>query len=208
LSAMKHTILPLSKKKKHRKRKHKTPTGEDESSSDDSLGGIEKVHQDDDYIYLPLAGSDDDSPSKSKRGRKEEDSSWCPGIKVGPVGHREVKSSRLNAKRKAVEKGLEKASIALENQARKKLKTKIKLKPEKIVKVKTPKLVHSDSISKPSTTSSMDIATKTSILAKKFAEISAPSSSRSITSKKPKKGMVTAKQRLGKILKINKFSRF
>lgn len=68
---------------------------------------------------MPLAGSDDDSTSrrsKSKKGRKkEDDESWCPKAKVGPVGHRESKSSRVNAKREAVEKGLEKASVLLEN---------------------------------------------------------------------------------------------
>lgn len=53
----------------------------------------------------------------------------------------------------------------------------------------------------------MDIATKTSILAKKFADISTPSQA-STTARKPKKGMATVKQRLGKILKLNKFARF
>ncbi|OXA52672.1 Histone lysine demethylase PHF8 [Folsomia candida] len=204
MSAMKETILPSRKKSKHKKRKHGKVTGSD---SDDMFEGIEKVHQDDDYIYLPLAGSDDDAPTnhgKSKRGkRKVEDESWSPRAKVGPVGHRETKSSRVNAKREAVEKGLEKASAALESAKRKK-----KHEPIPILKVKKQKLTPSPEKPKlPSTSSSMDIATKTSILAKKFADISTPSQA-STTARKPKKGMATVKQRLGKILKLNKFARF
>jgi hypothetical protein len=70
-------------------------------------------------VYLPLAGSDDDSPSrrgKSKRGsKKEDDESWSPRAKVGPVGKRELKSNRVNAKREAVGKGLKNASEMLES---------------------------------------------------------------------------------------------
>ncbi len=74
------------------------------------------------------------------------------------------------------------------------------------LKIKRSKIVSSPTVKSPSTSSSMDIATKTAILVKKFAEI--PPATPAAAAKKPKKGMATAKQRLGKILKINKFARF
>ncbi|CAL8087355.1 unnamed protein product [Orchesella dallaii] len=76
---------------------------------------IRHVYQDDDYIYLPLVGSDDESKNsqvsqKKKRTRDDDDETWSPSGKCGNVGTRNSKVTRQHAKRKSVEKGLMEAA--------------------------------------------------------------------------------------------------
>jgi len=53
MDAMKDTILPLKKRAKHKKGKGTGPYA-DGGESDESVDGIEKVHQDEDYSEFKI----------------------------------------------------------------------------------------------------------------------------------------------------------
>jgi len=48
MDAMKHSILPLKKRNKHKKKKRDTDDN-GKNDSDSSIDGIKQVHQDEDY---------------------------------------------------------------------------------------------------------------------------------------------------------------
>ncbi|CAG7785988.1 unnamed protein product [Allacma fusca] len=167
---------------------------------------IEKVHQDDDFIYLPLAYSDDEGKStKSKKSRREDDDTWSPRIKVGQLNPREHLPSRVGAKRKHVEKGLEKAAAKLATIPEKHEKRKYKARKKQLDTVDTSS--RGDEKSNPPNTADKPGTSS--------AKLNHASPGRPPTGKpgvnaqrKPKKGMATPKQRLGKILGIHKFTKF
>ncbi|XP_044764906.1 lysine-specific demethylase 7B-like [Coccinella septempunctata] len=148
-----------------------------QSPSEDS---INNVHQDEDYIYPSLDNSDDEDIHIFKpRGRSKVDEAWNPKARVGPLLPKTNRPAREGTKRQAVEKVLEAAA------ARRALDSPEK-SPKRQYRKKKPKL-KLDAKSSSSSSSSNPV----------------PSTSGS-TSSKPRKGMKTVKQRLGKILKIHK----
>ncbi|XP_045482030.1 lysine-specific demethylase 7B-like [Harmonia axyridis] len=145
-----------------------------QSPPDDS---ISNVHQDEDYIYPALDNSDDEDVHIFKpRGRSKVDEAWNPKARVGPLLPKMNRPAREGTKRQAVEKVLEAAA------ARRALDSPDK-SPKRQYRKKKPKL----DTKSPTASSSNPI----------------PSTS-GATSSKPRKGMKTVKQRLGKILKIHK----
>ncbi|XP_045028311.1 lysine-specific demethylase 7B isoform X1 [Daphnia magna] len=169
---------------------------------------VSKVHQDEEYIYPSLDASDDERDGKDstkkrsgKVGRSRLDSgdeSWNPRARVGPVVPKKDRPTRDGAKRPAVERVLEAAAQrrALEP-------------PPKRAYVRRSK---SRSISdSPQTEAGVsDPIVQLSVAAPTAPTIPPPTpplgkaESKVNLAKKPKKGMATAKQRLGKILKIHK----
>ncbi|XP_069693669.1 lysine-specific demethylase 7B-like isoform X2 [Periplaneta americana] len=138
--------------------------------SDDYGENIDKVHQDDDYIYPALDGSDDDDLIFKPRGKRKMDEAWNPKARVGPLVPKTDRPTREGTKKQAVEKGLEAAAAKRAGLP----------SPKRPYNRKKPKLP----LEPQASTASM----------KKL----------DIKYRKPKKGMATAKQRLGKILKIHK----
>ncbi|KAJ9581010.1 hypothetical protein L9F63_023812, partial [Diploptera punctata] len=152
--------------------------------SDDYGENIDKVHQDDDYIYPALDGSDDEDLIFKPRGKRKMDEAWNPKARVGPLVPKTDRPTREGTKKQAVEKGLEAAAAKralLPSKFIKKSTTSIMASPKRPYNRKKPKMP-------------VEPQPSSSIVVKKIE----------IKFRKPKKGMATAKQRLGKILKIHK----
>jgi len=178
------------------------------SFSDDYGDAVSKVHQDDEYIYPSLDASDDElygadgAKKKAGRGAKSKrgvlgshsgDESWNPRARVGPVTPKTDRPIREGAKRPAVERVLEAAAQrrASEPPPKRAYIRRTKSRPSTSSETSMPEPEAGTSTtaggSEPLQTSpSKIIDGKVSLV------------------KKPKKGMATAKQRLGKILKIHK----
>ncbi|XP_021927667.1 lysine-specific demethylase 7B-like [Zootermopsis nevadensis] len=138
--------------------------------SDDYGENIDKVHQDEDYIYPALDGSDDEDLIFKPRGKRKLDEAWNPKARVGPLVPKTDRPTREGTKKQAVEKGLEAAAAKRAGLP----------SPKRLYNRKKPKLP-----SEPQASTS-------------------PMKKVDVKFRKPKKGMATAKQRLGKILKIHK----
>ncbi|XP_050685869.1 histone lysine demethylase PHF8-like isoform X3 [Eriocheir sinensis] len=137
---------------------------------------MSKVHQDEDYVYPTLDISDDeDFPVFKPRGKKKEDEAWNPKARVRVQGPRPERPMRQGVRRQAVEKGLEQAAARRQNLPA--TKRAYHRKKQRTLEAQ------------PSTSSGV---------------VSLKGISKSEFSNKPRKGMATAKQRLGKILKIHK----
>lgn len=134
-----------------------------------------EVHQDDDFVYPSLDYSDDDEIDDAKK-EKEKDSLWCPKARVKTVGEKRTRMPRDNARKIEVEKGLQLAAERMKDRKRLKKAAK-KLDPIKR-------------------------ATGMSSSSTRLDLVPTTSSSRPAQPAKPKKGMATAKQRLGKKLKL------
>ncbi|CAH0562106.1 unnamed protein product [Brassicogethes aeneus] len=142
---------------------------------------IKNVHQDDDYVYPSLDNSDDEDVHIFKpRGRSKVDEPWNPKARVGPLLPKMNRPAREGTKKQAVEKVLEAAAAKRANES-----------PEKSPKrqYRRKKLKPKSDIKSPST------ATSNASTSGAATPVSPP---------KPRKGMKTVKQRLGKILKIHK----
>ncbi|RZF32794.1 hypothetical protein LSTR_LSTR011440 [Laodelphax striatellus] len=169
------------------KRKARSATVTQQDDLDET---IRKVHQDDDFIYPSLDLSDEDELPRTGKG----DEAWNPRAKVGAIAPKRDRPSREGTRKQSVEKGLEAAAAARHatprsrNPPRKKKPAKRTRQPA----AATAATAAAASAPQPST-STASAATD-------------PPHSRNATDKgkKPKKGMATAKQRLGKILKLHK----
>jgi hypothetical protein len=151
-----------------------------------------EAYQDDDYVYPSLDFSDDEEDVKLFEGRKDKDSNWNPKARVKTVAEKRERIPRDKAKRIEVEKGLQLASRRIRGN-KKRVKEKKKLKKVAALGLVMPN-------------SRQDLAP---VAPDKLVAPTAASSSSSATvpaaGTKPKKGLATAKQRLGKKLKL-KFS--
>ncbi|KAJ8914763.1 hypothetical protein NQ315_013266 [Exocentrus adspersus] len=149
---------------------------------------VNNVHQDDDYIYPSLDNSDDEDVHIFKpRGRSKIDEAWNPKARVGPLLPKMNRPAREGTKKQCVEKVLEAAAARRVNdspeKSPKRQYRRKKIKPK--LDIRSP----STSVSSlPSTSTTHPTAINTS----------------SGNTPKPRKGMKTVKQRLGKILKIHK----
>lgn len=162
-----------------------------------------KVHQDDDYVYPSLELSDDEMDIGGTVANAKDDA-WTPKVKV-PRGSLEVKTDRAqrnNKKVAAVEAGLRMAS----EKRRKIGSKKAKISTPQVVTKPMPVLETSSSSASRSVSSSLLMSTPASasstLEAVKLSLSRTESTISSVSNKKPKKGLSTAKQRLGKILKL------
>lgn len=166
---------------------------------------IDKVHQDDDYIYPSLDASDDEDGVFKARGKRPMDEAWNPKARVGPVGPKVHRPAREGAKKQSVEKGLEAAAAkraGMPPPKRPYIKKTPKVPAEAVkTKVEAP-LVMSPSASTSSDPQQVGQATPPPTSPGKSTP--ADASQKKLRLKTHKKGMATAKQRLGKILKIHK----
>ncbi|GJQ66960.1 hypothetical protein Trydic_g21906 [Trypoxylus dichotomus] len=175
---------------------------------------INNVHQDEDYIYPSLDNSDDEDIHIFKpRGRSKVDEAWNPKARVGPLLPKMNRPAREGTKKQAVEKVLEAAAAKRAGES-----------PEKKVPnphKKTLQTNKSTPISSPNhplafTSGTVGKSPKRQYRRKKVkpkpadkavvpgSSSNVASTSTHVSTPKARKGMKTAKQRLGKILKIHK----
>ncbi|XP_041035518.1 histone lysine demethylase PHF8 isoform X2 [Carcharodon carcharias] len=199
----------------------------DNDSYDDqeSLGACFK---DSDYVY-PSLESDDDDPtlkSRNKKRRSSDDAPWNPKARVAPTLPRQERPIREGTRVASIETGLAAAAAKLAQQEHQKIQkrkvTKKKpatdegaSKPQPDSPVVEPKpevfsgsLVDHEYTAGPSTFGLPQISRGSTPMAPGvfLTQRRASSSSQGSQSagKRPKKGLATAKQRLGKILKIHR----
>ncbi|XP_031834180.1 histone lysine demethylase PHF8 isoform X2 [Nomia melanderi] len=195
----------------------KTKPQDDDDDDDQSIENIDKVHQDDDFIYPALDASDDEDYIFKSKSKSQIDEAWNPKARVGPLLPKTNRPAREGVKKTSVEKGLEAAAAKrakqsddyLDNNMEKGSKKKLNA-TKRTYNKKKPKSSPVSSTGETSTTSSEDtmktnigfgsILTSPNRLKDVKAKLAAPVP----VERKPKKGMKTAKQRLGKILKLHK----
>nr|XP_050858807.1 histone lysine demethylase PHF8-like isoform X1 [Vespula vulgaris] len=194
----------------------KTQRNNDNDDDDQLIENIDKVHQDDDFIYPALDASDDEDYIFKPKAKSQIDEAWNPKARVGPLLPKTNRPAREGVRKTSVEKGLEAAAAKRAKQAgeyldndmdkitKKKLNTtkrtynKKKQKDTSVTPGPTP-IVSTENIVKTSTTYG-SILTSPNRLKDVKAKLAAPVP----IERKPRKGMKTAKQRLGKILKLHK----
>ncbi|XP_070161711.1 histone lysine demethylase PHF8 isoform X4 [Polyergus mexicanus] len=196
----------------------KSQQNDDDDDDDQSIENIDKVHQDDDFIYPALDASDDEDYIFKPKAKSQIDEAWNPKARVGPLLPKTNRPAREGVKKTSVEKGLEAAAAKRAKQSDEYLDndmdkiTKKKLGTNK--RTYNKKKQKDPAVAAVGTTSS---ATATENVIKSpigFGSIlTSPNRLRDVKAKlaapvpierKPKKGMKTAKQRLGKILKLHK----
>ncbi|XP_042896884.1 histone lysine demethylase PHF8 isoform X2 [Parasteatoda tepidariorum] len=147
---------------------------------------LKQCHQEGDYIYLGLEGSDDECHVFKPRGRNRRDEPWNPKAKLVPNCPKPERPVREGTRKEAIETGLAAAAAKLATMPPQK-RQYLKKKPVNRNKIPAPDLQPGPS------TSVFNNNNKRPL----------PSESIKVN-KRPKKGFATAKQRLGKILKIHK----
>uniref|UniRef100_A0A672T4M4 Lysine-specific demethylase phf2 n=1 Tax=Sinocyclocheilus grahami TaxID=75366 RepID=A0A672T4M4_SINGR len=192
---------------------------------DDDQDHLEACFRDSDYVY-PSLESEEDSPifkSRSKKRKNTDDTPYSPTARVGPTVPRQERPARDGARVASIETGLAAAAAKLSHQEEQKIKKKKKSTKKKPVAVEEPHKLSQDSSSPEPTPDSEtnlgdhEYSTGTSKTAGSSQPMapgvflsqrrpSSSSSSQNTSSVPPrlKKGMATAKQRLGKILKIHR----
>ncbi|XP_033342204.2 histone lysine demethylase PHF8 isoform X2 [Megalopta genalis] len=193
------------------------PQEDDDDDDDQSIENIDKVHQDDDFIYPALDASDDEDYIFKSKSKSQIDEAWNPKARVGPLLPKTNRPAREGVKKTSVEKGLEAAAAKrakqsddyLDNNMEKGSKKKL-CTAKRTYNKKKPKSLPVSTAGGTSTSSSEDcekrnigfgsILTSPNRLKDVKAKLAAPVP----VERKPKKGMKTAKQRLGKILKLHK----
>ncbi|XP_049527858.1 histone lysine demethylase PHF8 isoform X2 [Dermacentor silvarum] len=157
----------------------------EEEDLEESL--LKECHADDDYVYPGLEASDDELRVFKPRGRSKRDEAWNPKAKLAPNCPKPPRPTREGTQKKSVKRTIEDTASKLANKPppkrsyhRKKAQAPPKAKEKDMEEFEAG----------PSTSSA--VSKKPSLPPDAFRL------------KKPKKGFATAKQRLGKILKIHK----
>uniref|UniRef100_G3PB86 PHD finger protein 2 n=1 Tax=Gasterosteus aculeatus aculeatus TaxID=481459 RepID=G3PB86_GASAC len=190
---------------------------------DDDQDHMDACFKDSDYVY-PSLESEEDNPvfkSRSKKRKSNDDTPYSPTARVGPSVPRQERPARDGARVASIETGLAAAAAKLSHQEQQKTKKKKKSTKKKPMVVEEPS---QDSSSPEHNADSRDGsltdhefntgAAKSPggprpmapgvFLSQRRPSISSPNNSTNTTTKRLKKGMATAKQRLGKILKIHR----
>uniref|UniRef100_A0A8C9T3T5 Lysine-specific demethylase PHF2 n=1 Tax=Scleropages formosus TaxID=113540 RepID=A0A8C9T3T5_SCLFO len=193
---------------------------------DDDQDHLDACFKDSDYVY-PSLESEEDHPifkSRSKKRKSSDDTPYSPTARVGPSVPRQERPAREGARVPSIETGLAAAAAKLSHQEEQKIKKK-----KKSTKKKSPPPAeeaqqasqgsgslepHPDaqdgSLADHEYTTGTGKSTGGSqpmapgvFLTQRRPSTSSPSNTTAKT-KRLKKGMATAKQRLGKILKIHR----
>ncbi|XP_076276882.1 histone lysine demethylase PHF8 isoform X5 [Lasioglossum baleicum] len=177
------------------------PQDDDDDDDDQSIENIDKVHQDDDFIYPALDASDDEDYIFKSKSKSQIDEAWNPKARVGPLLPKTNRPAREGVKKTSVEKGLEAAAAKRAKQSSTAKRTYNKKKPKSLpVSTASGTSTSSSEDSMKTATGFGSILTSPNRLKDVKAKLAAPVP----VERKPKKGMKTAKQRLGKILKLHK----
>ncbi|XP_076394485.1 histone lysine demethylase PHF8 isoform X3 [Megachile rotundata] len=195
----------------------KTVKTQRDDDDDQSIENIDKVHQDDDFIYPALDASDDEDYIFKPKAKSQIDEAWNPKARVGPLLPKTNRPAREGVKKTSVEKGLEAAAAKRAKQSDDYLDnntdkgSKKKLNPTKRTYNKKKSKNTSVTSASGTSTTSLENNAKTSIgfgsiltSPNRLKDVKAKLAAPVPVERKPKKGMKTAKQRLGKILKLHK----
>ena len=189
-----------------------------DDDDDQSIENIDKVHQDDDFIYPALDASDDEDYIFKSKSKSQIDEAWNPKARVGPLLPKTNRPAREGVKKTSVEKGLEAAAAKrakqsedyLDNNMDKGSKKKLNA-TKRTYNKKKPKNSPVTSVGGGASTTSAEDTVKTNIgfgsiltSPNRLKDVKAKLAAPVPVERKPKKGMKTAKQRLGKILKLHK----
>nr|XP_012136429.1 PREDICTED: histone lysine demethylase PHF8-like isoform X6 [Megachile rotundata] len=179
----------------------KTVKTQRDDDDDQSIENIDKVHQDDDFIYPALDASDDEDYIFKPKAKSQIDEAWNPKARVGPLLPKTNRPAREGVKKTSVEKGLEAAAAKRAKQSNPTKRTYNKKKSKNT----------SVTSASGTSTTSLENNAKTSIgfgsiltSPNRLKDVKAKLAAPVPVERKPKKGMKTAKQRLGKILKLHK----
>ncbi|KAM5145313.1 histone lysine demethylase PHF8 isoform 1-T1 [Mantella aurantiaca] len=205
--------------------------GEDSTDEQETLGACFK---DSEYIYPSLESDDDDPAlrSRPKKKKQTDDAPWNPKARVTPTLPKQVRPVREGTRVASVETGLAVAAARLSQQeqqrSQKKKVSASKKKPasepepqilpsepepppppEPQIEVFSGSLVDHEYTAGPNIFGMAQVNRGTTPMAPgvflSHRRLSATSpSSQVVQGKRPKKGLATAKQRLGKILKIHR----
>ncbi|XP_029357111.1 lysine-specific demethylase phf2 isoform X5 [Echeneis naucrates] len=195
---------------------------------DDDQDHMDACFKDSDYVY-PSLESEEDNPvfkSRSKKRKSNDDTPYSPTARVGPSVPRHERPARDGARVASIETGLAAAAAKLSHQEQQKTKKKKKNTKKKAIVIEEPPKISQDSSSPEHNLDSQDGSITDHefntvkplggpqpmapgvFLSHRRPSISSPNNSTNSTSttntKRLKKGMATAKQRLGKILKIHR----
>uniref|UniRef100_A0A671WW88 Lysine-specific demethylase PHF2 n=1 Tax=Sparus aurata TaxID=8175 RepID=A0A671WW88_SPAAU len=194
---------------------------------DDEQDHMDACFKDSDYVY-PSLESEEDNPvfkSRSKKRKSSDDTPYSPTARVGPSVPRQERPARDGARVASIETGLAAAAAKLSHQEeQQKTKKKKKSTKKKAIVMEEPLKISQDSSSPEHNLDSQDgsltdheFSTGTVkspagpqpmapgvFLSQRRPSMSSPNNSTNSTTKRLKKGMATAKQRLGKILKIHR----
>ncbi|KAM4019165.1 histone lysine demethylase PHF8 [Anomaloglossus baeobatrachus] len=211
---------------------HRSMDSEEEDDSTDEQETLGACFKDSEYIY-PSLESDDDDPalrSRPKKKKQTDDAPWNPKARVTPTLPKQARPIREGTRVASVETGLAVAAARLsqqEQQKSQKKKVLIKKKPpsdpeppappsepeppppEPQIEVFSGSLVDHEYTAGPNIFGMAQVNRGTTPMAPgvflSHRRLSATSpSSQIVQGKRPKKGLATAKQRLGKILKIHR----
>ncbi|KAG8554568.1 hypothetical protein GDO81_003833 [Engystomops pustulosus] len=212
---------------------HRSMDSEDDDDSVDEQETLGACFKDSEYIYPSLESDDDDDPalrSRPKKKKQTDDAPWNPKARVTPTLPKQVRPVREGTRVASVETGLAVAAARLSQQEqqksqKKKVATKKKPPsepeppvlpsepepppPEPQVEVFSGSLVDHEYTAGPNIFGMAQVNRGTTPMAPgvflSHRRLSATSpSSQVVQGKRPKKGLATAKQRLGKILKIHR----
>uniref|UniRef100_A0A671WWJ6 Lysine-specific demethylase PHF2 n=1 Tax=Sparus aurata TaxID=8175 RepID=A0A671WWJ6_SPAAU len=189
---------------------------------DDEQDHMDACFKDSDYVY-PSLESEEDNPvfkSRSKKRKSSDDTPYSPTARVGPSVPRQERPARDGARVASIETGLAAAAAKLSHQEeQQKTKKKKKSTKKKAIVMEEPLKISQDSSSPEHNLDSQDgsltdheFSTGTvkspagpqPMAPGVFLSQRRPSMSSPNNTKRLKKGMATAKQRLGKILKIHR----
>ncbi|XP_017782189.1 PREDICTED: histone lysine demethylase PHF8-like isoform X2 [Nicrophorus vespilloides] len=190
-------------KNKRKKRSHSQLEEED---------ALNNVHQDEDYIYPGLDNSDDDDFNLFKpRNRSSIDEPWNPKVRVGPLLPKMNRPAREGTKKQAVEKVLEAAAKRATELSEKAKAPKKPTTPKKKAKPRAKPADKATAVTCTITSASSPPPSPPPPRCLLLNEpmpppkpFPVPPKATKVSTPKPKKGMKTVKQRLGKILKIHK----
>ncbi|XP_064488652.1 histone lysine demethylase PHF8-like [Ornithodoros turicata] len=155
----------------------------DDQDDEDLEESLKKCHQDEEFVYPGLDASDDELHVFKPRGRSKRDEAWNPKAKLVPNCPKPARPVREGTKKEAIETGLAEAAAKLADKPPPRRSYHRKKPPP-------PKPKEEAYDPGPSTSSA--------------SSKKPPLSPDAFRLRKPKKGFATAKQRLGKILKIHK----
>ncbi|CAH1784410.1 unnamed protein product [Owenia fusiformis] len=179
--------------------------------SDDRGEVMPMCFKDEEYVYPTLDHSDGEQEHVFKpRGRPPKDETWNPKARLIPNCPKPERPAREGVRRESVESGLAAAAAKLATMPRPK-RQYIRKKPKR----DRPNMAmsySSDMFDNPQagTSSDLTIDLSQSAPASTMAGAKRPlqgALKSGLPLKKPKKGQATAKQRLGKILKLHKFKK-
>uniref|UniRef100_A0A665WIA7 JmjC domain-containing protein n=2 Tax=Echeneis naucrates TaxID=173247 RepID=A0A665WIA7_ECHNA len=187
---------------------------------DDDQDHMDACFKDSDYVY-PSLESEEDNPvfkSRSKKRKSNDDTPYSPTARVGPSVPRHERPARDGARVASIETGLAAAAAKLSHQEeQQKTKKKKKNTKKKAIVIEEPPKISQDSSSPEHNLDSQDgsitdhefntvkpLGGPQPMAPGVFLSHRRPSISSPNNTKRLKKGMATAKQRLGKILKIHR----